>query len=96
MAKKTKFGQKLPQKTDLPKFYFLYLNFWTRNLRKPIKALNDTDFNFVSTKNLSKYFPLVVGPGPGNLSQNGQKPTLLMTSPTKNLKPKTKIFFIAN
>jgi len=28
-------------------------------------------------------------PGPGNLSQNGLKPTPLMTSPTKKTKPNT-------
>jgi len=28
-------------------------------------------------------------PGPGNLRQNGQKPTPLMMSPTKKPKPKT-------
>jgi len=32
-----------------------------------------------------------LGPRPGNLSQNGQKRTPLMMSPTKNLKP-TKNF----
>jgi len=37
-----------------------------------------------------------LGPGPGNLSQNGQKPILPMTSLTKNLNPKSKNFFIAN
>jgi len=35
--------------------------------------------------------------GPGNLSQNGQKPTQLLMLHTKNLKPKTKKFlFIAD
>jgi len=34
-----------------------------------------------------------LGPGSGNLSQNGQKPTPLMMSSTKKLKPKTKNFF---
>jgi len=35
-------------------------------------------------------------PGPGNLSQNGQKPTLFMIIPNK-MKPKTKnLFFIAS
>jgi len=35
-----------------------------------------------------------MGPGTGNLSQNGQKPTPLMTSFTKI--PKPKIFFHCN
>jgi len=30
---------------------------------------------------------------PGNMNQNGQKHTPLITSLTKNLKPKTKTFF---
>jgi len=34
-----------------------------------------------------------LGPDPGNLSQNGQKPTPFTTPPTKNLKPKPKKFF---
>jgi len=36
---------------------------------------------------------LQLGRGPGNLSQNGQKPTPLMMSPTKKENPKPKIFF---
>jgi len=38
-----------------------------------------------------------LGPWPGNLSQNGQKPTPLMMPPTKkwNPKPKKIFFFIA-
>jgi len=37
-----------------------------------------------------------LGPGQVPAAKNGQKPTLLMTSLTKNMKPKTKIFFIAD
>jgi len=33
-------------------------------------------------------------PGPGNLSQNGLKPTQLMMPPTKNLKSKTLQFLL--
>jgi len=34
-----------------------------------------------------------LGPGPGNLSQNGLKPTPLITSLTKNPNARTKNFF---
>jgi len=34
--------------------------------------------------------------GPGNLSQNGQKPVPFMRSPTKKWHPKSKFFFSAN
>jgi len=34
-----------------------------------------------------------LGPGPGNLNQNGHKPIPLMMSPTKDLKPTTKNYF---
>jgi len=37
---------------------------------------------------------LWLDPGPANLSQNGQKPTPLLTSLTKYLKPKTPKIFV--
>jgi len=43
---------------------------------------------------LSKIFPSNgLRPVPDNPSQNGQKPTLFMTSPTKKQNPKPKIVF---
>jgi len=40
-----------------------------------------------------KHFGLVLGPRPGNMSQNDPKTTSLMTSVTKNPHPPTKKFF---
>jgi len=63
---------------------FLGNNFRTRNDRKLIKGSKDLDSSLVSNKNLIQKIPSSSwGPGPNSLSQNGQKPTLLMTSPTK-------------
>jgi len=45
-------------------------------------------------KTSAKYFGLVVGPRPGNMSQNDPKTTSLMTSLTKNCTPNQKIFFM--
>jgi len=42
-------------------------------------------------KTSAKYFRLAVGPG--NMSQNGQNPTSLMTTLTKNVKPQSQNFF---
>jgi len=43
------------------------------------------DFSLVSTENLSKILQFCsCNLGPGNLGQNGLKPTPLMMSPTKN------------
>jgi len=57
--------------------------------------LKNSDSGPVSNINSSQKIPSSGwGPGPGNLSPNGQKPTPLMTLPTK--KPKLKKFFTAN
>jgi len=63
------------------------------DLRKSIKALKDSESSLVCNTNLSKILPSSdFGPGPGSLSQNGQKSTWLTTSLTKKLKP-PKFFF---
>jgi len=58
---------------------FLSHDILTRNPRKSIKGSKDSDFSLVSNKNLLiEILPSGgLGPGPGNLSQNGQKPTPL-------------------
>jgi len=45
----------------LPKFCLFVHNFRTRNARKPIKDLKDSDYSLVTTKNLSQKFPTVIG-----------------------------------
>jgi len=61
--------------------------------RELFKGSKDLDFNLVTTENLSEIFSSCSwGPGPGNLSQNGLKPTPLMVSPTKKPETQTKIF----
>jgi len=56
----------------------------------------DSDSSLVYTKNFSIILPSSgLGPGPGNLSQNGQKPTQLMTSLTKTTEIQ-KFFFTAD
>jgi len=58
-----------------------------RNVKKLIKCSKNSELIVVSNKNLSEILPSSGwGPGPGNLSQNGEKPTLLMMSPMKNPK----------
>jgi len=42
-----------------------------------------------------KYFGLAVGPKPGNMSQNGQKPTSLTMSLRKTLQTPTKKNFLS-
>jgi len=44
-------------------------------------------------KTSEKHFGLVVGPRPGNMSQNDPKTASLMTSVTKNPHPQPKFFF---
>jgi len=51
------------------------------------------DSSLVSNENFSEILPSSGWFLPGNMSQNGHKPTTLMTSLTKNLKPKFKFFF---
>jgi len=63
------------------------------NPRKSIKGSKDLDSSLVSNKNLNEILPSSgLAPGPGNLSQNGQKPT-----PTYGINHKKtqnqKIFF---
>jgi len=54
------------------------------------------DSSLVSNKNLSEILRSCgLTPGPGNLSQSGQKPTTLMMSLTKRTKPKNN-YFIGN
>jgi len=73
-------------------FLLLLVNdFWTRNAGEPIKSSIDSDYSLVSNKNLGQKIPFNGwGPGPGDLSWNGLKPTPFMTSVTKNLKPKIR------
>jgi len=74
----------------LPKFWLFCHNFRTRNVRKLIKGSKDSGFSQVSNTILSQMIPSSDWhPAPGNLGQNGLKPTPLMTSPTKNPKSKT-------
>jgi len=47
-------------------------------------------------KTSAKHFGLVVGPRPGNMSQNDPKITSLMMSLTKNAPPRQKYFFECN
>jgi len=59
---------------------FLGHNFWTRNARKLIKGLKDSDYSLVSNKNLNKKIPPSnCRSGPRDLSQNGLKPTPYVT-----------------
>ena len=44
-------------------------------------------------KTSAKYFGQQLGPTPGNMSQNDQKTTSLITSLTKNPHPQPKNFF---
>ena len=58
------------------------------------KSLKDLDCSLVANENLSKILPSSdLCPGPSNLTLKGQKTTPLMTSLTKNMKTKNKIFF---
>ena len=80
-------------KTSKYGMQFFSHNFWTINALKPIKGSKDSDFNLVSTDNLSRKIPFSSwGSGPDNLGQNGLKPTTLVTLPTKtqNFKIKKK------
>jgi len=61
------------------------------------RTSEDSDYSLVSNKNLSqKIYSSGWCSGPGNLGQNGLKPTPLMTSPTKKRNPKLSNFFNAN
>jgi len=57
-----------------------------------IKGSKDSDLGLVSNENF-KYLAKRLGPRPGNMSQNGQKNTSLITSLTKNPQPPTKKIF---
>jgi len=69
-------------------------NVETRKLKKLIKGSKDLDYYLVSNINLSQKIPYSSWcPRPGNLSQNGIKPTPLMASPMKNKIQSFPIFF---
>jgi len=70
---------------------FVGHNVQTTNVRKPVKGSKDSDWRLVF-KLQSNNWPLVLGPGPGNLGQKGLKHTPILTSPQK-LKSKTSQFF---
>jgi len=71
-------------------------NFLTRNLRKSIKGSKDSDSSLASNKNLSRILSSNGWRlGPGNLSQNGQKPTLWHHS-QKNETQNQKFFLLQN
>jgi len=74
--------------------FILDHNFLTRNARKLIKGSKDSDSSLVSNENFSEtLWPSGWCSGPGNMSHNDPKTTLLMASVTKNLHPKPpKIF----
>jgi len=68
----------------------------TSECRKPIKYSNKSEYSLVSNKNLRQKIPSSSWrPGPGNLSQNGQKSIPLMRYPTKNKIQNLTIFFNA-
>jgi len=69
---------------------FLGHNFEPETLDSSSKAQKTWIPSPVSNKHLSqKIASRGLGQGSDDLSPNGQKPIPLMTSPTKNLKPKT-------
>ena len=84
---------------DLIMLLFLGHDFWTRNVRKPIKGSEDSDSSLVSNTNLSEILPssAIWAQGQATWSKMTWNLPHLWRHSQKNPKPKTKnFFFIVN